>query len=144
MKKLITLFLTAFALQHGYTQNIAESHLLKHYFELKDALVNSDAPTAAYRITDVTNAGDGKIAAATKAKLLAAGRDLEKQRAAFAILSLEVYQLIKREKPATDTIYQAYCPMKKSYWLSKEPVIKNPYYGKVMLNCGAVTETIKP
>lgn len=144
MKKLITLLLTAFALQHGYTQNIAESHLLKHYFELRDALVNSDAPTAAYRITDVTNAGDGKIAAATKAKLIAAGKDLEKQRAAFAILSLEVYQLIKKEKPATDTIYQAYCPMKKSYWLSKEPVIKNPYYGKVMLNCGAVTETIKP
>jgi hypothetical protein len=29
------------------------------------------------------------------------------------------------------------------YWLSSEAVIKNPYYGKAMLTCGKVTETIK-
>jgi hypothetical protein len=33
--------------------------------------------------------------------------------------------------------------MKKMYWLSSEAAIKNPYYGKMMLTCGSVTETIK-
>ena len=28
-------------------------------------------------------------------------------------------------------------------WLSKENVVKNPYYGSMMLGCGKVTETIK-
>jgi len=33
--------------------------------------------------------------------------------------------------------------MKKTYWLSNEAAIKNPYYGNAMLNCGNVTDTMK-
>jgi hypothetical protein len=32
----------------------------------------------------------------------------------------------------------AYCPMVKSYWLQKRGAIRNPYYGKDMLDCGFV------
>lgn len=32
---------------------------------------------------------------------------------------------------------------KGATWLSKENVVKNPYYGSMMLSCGKVTETIK-
>jgi len=39
-------------------------------------------------------------------------------------------------------LYQQYCPMKKSYWLSKDAAIKNPYYGKQMLTCGKVSDTL--
>lgn len=146
MKKILLVITTAMSLITLQAQNkpLADTHLLKHYFELKDALVSGDAVTASYRITDVTGAGDTKISDATKKKLATAGKDLEKQRTAFAALSIEMYAVIKKEKLTPDTIYQAYCPMKKMYWLSKEPIIKNPYYGKTMLNCGNITETIKP
>ncbi|MES2330617.1 MAG: DUF3347 domain-containing protein [Bacteroidota bacterium] len=146
MKKILLVITTALSLitLKAQNKNLSDTHLLKHYFELKDALVSSDAVTASFRITDITGAGDTKISEATKKKLTNAGKDLEKQRAAFATLSLEMYAVIKKEKLTPDTIYQAYCPMKKMYWLSKEPVIKNPYYGKMMLNCGNITETIKP
>jgi hypothetical protein len=42
----------------------------------------------------------------------------------------------------TSTLYQQYCPMKKAYWLSETPTIKNPYYGKEMPTCGKTTETL--
>jgi hypothetical protein len=88
--------------------------------------------------------GDNKISEAVQKKMTAAGKDLEKQRIAFAALSVEMYSVVKKEKLNPEVIYQAYCPMKKMYWLSKEPAIKNPYYGKMMLTCGNLTDTIKP
>lgn len=54
--------------------------------------------------------------------------------------------LIKVSKQETPIYYQ-FCPManngKGANWLSKENVVKNPYYGSMMLSCGKVTETIK-
>lgn len=146
MKKILILIVSAFVLNAAHAQKavISEPHLLKHYYELKDALVVSDPLTASYKITDVINAGETKISAGVQKKMTDAGKDLEKQRNAFAALSLEMFTLVKKEKLATDIVYQAYCPMKKMYWLSSEQVIKNPYYGKMMLNCGNITETIKP
>ena len=49
----------------------------------------------------------------------------------------------KAVKLTGDPIYQAYCPMKKAYWLSSQKDIKNPYFGNAMLTCGEVTETIQ-
>lgn len=146
MKKLFILIASVFLLNYSQAQKtiVTEPQLLKQYYELKDALVNSDAVSASFKITDVLNAGASKITEVTQKKLVAASKDLEKQRIAFAALSLEMYLLAKKEKLTTDTIYQAYCPMKKMYWLSQEPAIKNPYYGKKMLTCGNITETIKP
>jgi hypothetical protein len=148
MKKIFILAVSAFMMLTAQAQKApaVQPHLLKHYFELKDALVNSDATTASYKITDMVNAlnGDGNISEPVQKKMAAAGKDLEKQRIAFAALSLEMYTLVKKEKLDTEIIYQAYCPMKKMYWLSKEPAIRNPYYGKMMLTCGNLTDTIKP
>jgi hypothetical protein len=31
---------------------------------------------------------------------------------------------------------------KGAFWISKEKGVKNPYYGKSMLTCGKVTETL--
>jgi hypothetical protein len=33
--------------------------------------------------------------------------------------------------------------MKKAIWLSSENTVKNPYYGKQMLTCGSLQETLK-
>ena len=63
--------------------------------------------------------------------------------ALIAFFSNNFYSLAKAVKLSTQTIYQDYCPMKKAFWLSEVPAIKNPYYGKAMLTCGKITETIK-
>ena len=54
-----------------------------------------------------------------------------------------MFALAKDVKLTDQPIYHAYCHMKKVYWLSAEAGIKNPYYGKTMLTCGKVTETLK-
>ena len=69
-------------------------------------------------------------------------KSIDHQREHFAALSNEMYALVKSSKPAT-TVYREYCPMKKEYWLSSGTEIRNPYYGKSMLDCGKVIETIK-
>jgi hypothetical protein len=148
MKQLLNLFSLLLLLNSVQAQKttVNEMPLLKHYYELKDALVNSDATTASNKITEVINSlnSDLTLSNPLQKKLIAAGKDLEKQRNAFSELSLEMYALVKTKKITTDTIYQAYCPMKKMYWLSNKPAISNPYYGKMMLTCGNITETIKP
>ncbi|HQE11916.1 MAG TPA: hypothetical protein PLQ78_04150 [Flavipsychrobacter sp.] len=44
-------------------------------------------------------------------------------------------------------VYRQYCPMafndKGAYWLSNEEKIMNPYFGKKMLTCGEVTDTLR-
>jgi hypothetical protein len=68
------------------------------------------------------------------------------QREHFTSLSTNMYQLIKVSKQ-TETVYYQHCPMyndsKGGDWLSKESVIKNPYYGSQMMSCGKTVETIK-
>lgn len=46
---------------------------------------------------------------------------------------------------AGGAVYKQYCPMAfnndGASWLSAESVIRNPYFGSKMLNCGKITET---
>ena len=73
-------------------------------------------------------------------------KDIAHQRDHFMSLSTNMYALIKVAKP-TETVYYQFCPMADNgngaNWLSKENVVKNPYYGSKMLTCGSVQETIK-
>ncbi|WP_295800606.1 DUF3347 domain-containing protein [Mucilaginibacter sp.] len=69
---------------------------------------------------------------------------LDHQREYFTSLSKNLYELVKGLKMNTAVIYEQYCPMKKATWLSETSEIKNPYYGKQMLTCGKVTETLSP
>lgn len=75
---------------------------------------------------------------------ISTSKDIEKQRVAFSSLSNNMWSTVKGLKIKNNgTIYVDYCPMKDAYWLSKESAIKNPYYGKSMLTCGSIKETIK-
>ncbi len=121
--------------------------VISDYLHLKDVLVASDpvkAGEAAAKLSaSVASAGDFKQKPALEKQLktLAALKDLEKQRAAFAPLSELVYAYAQNA-PHTDPLYYQYCPMKKSHWLSAESEIRNPYYGSKMLACGSVKETL--
>lgn len=156
---LIAVFILAPFFGFSQAQDGALSSLLTKYLSVKNALVAGDAAGAGKAAADfvstaktidaksLTAAGQ-KTYIAVQAKLLAdagavAGtKDLAKQRATFQSFSDNMIALSRATKPAAP-VYVAYCPMKKASWLSNEKVIKNPYYGSTMLNCGQVTDTIK-
>ena len=124
-----------------------QSHLgpvLNEYFKVKDALVQGDNQAtyiSSNKIVDFVEAdhlfNNELIKAAGK---LAASKNLDIQRAEFAKLSIILWELIKKYGPNIGSLYYQYCPMKKSYWISKDAEIKNPYYGKSMLGCGTTVD----
>ncbi|HTE27791.1 DUF3347 domain-containing protein [Flavitalea sp.] len=165
MKKIMTLLLagatllTIPAASLSQDSSATTATLLEQYYNIKDALVNSNAKSAANAAKQIStvlkklpdnksgmnqaanaNALQQKIQA--DANTIAGSLDLVKQRAAFQALSESVITLIKTQrqlKPA----YIKYCPMKKAYWISSFEQIKNPYYGSSMLTCGNISETLK-
>ena len=164
MKSLLTtvlfILVTVFSVN---AQKVAPglASLLNSYYEMKNALVNSDATTTSAKAGEfitVRNHVDMKAIPADKlhtfmslqkklasdAAHIAATKDINKQRDYFAGFSLNLYSLAKMVQLSGEPVYQAYCPMKKMYWLSDKKSIENPYYGKVMLTCGNITETINP
>lgn len=144
---------TANAQQEGFAQ------LLSSYYGIKDALVEADSKKAAENATTFISRADAinsdllteqeqkafqaiVIKLKKDAEQIAGGKNAETQRKYFQTLSDNMFILAGSIKLSDQPVYQQYCPMKKAYWLSNEPTIKNPYYGKQMLNCGKVTKTM--
>lgn len=69
--------------------------------------------------------------------------DLKKQRKTFANLSSTFYKMLKDLNVNTTDVFYQYCPMADAYWISENPKIQNPYYGKQMPSCGSTKETLK-
>ena len=149
------------------TEVVQEVNQLKavfeNYFALKDALVKSDGTLASNKTKELLNALNSvqmnklsneentvwmKVMKDLKfdAEHIEETKDVKHQRDHFNTLSDNMYQLLKASKQDTPTYYQ-HCPMandgKGANWLSKENVVKNPYYGSAMLSCGKIVETIK-
>ncbi|MGZ8558343.1 MAG: DUF3347 domain-containing protein [Chitinophagaceae bacterium] len=153
--------------QENKNDEIQQTNQLKavfdNYFALKDALVKTDGATASAKASAILAALNavemGKLKMEehdvwmsveknlkTDVQQIKENRDVARQREYFISLSQNMYELIKVSKPA-DTVYYQFCPMandgKGANWLSKENVIKNPYYGSQMLSCGNTVEIIK-
>ena len=120
-----------------------------NYFSIKDALVKSDGNTASAKAKDLSNAiSSVKMETLTteehtvwmkvmkdltaNAEKIATSKDVAKQRETFVLLSKNMYELTKVSKQEAP-VYYLHCPMynngKGANWLSKEEVVKNPYYG---------------
>lgn len=127
--------------------------LLSGYYDIKDALVSGNANTAASKAEAfVRNANaidykvisEGNINTLVKdAGKISETKDLGKQREYFADFSSNMVAVAKAFKLSDQPIYQAYCQMKKAYWLTNEKAVKNPYFGSSMLTCGQVIETLQ-
>lgn len=160
MKKLIIAFVCLLSLTGMAQTKSALSPLLNAYYDIKNSLVNSDGKAASENaeiFLKTLNAIDAKSLSAAEqktlntykeklvldAKHIAETKDVAHQRDHFSSFSNNMYAMTKTLKLSDSPVYQMYCPMKKTYWMSKEETIKNPYYGKQMLTCGKVTETIK-
>ena len=120
--------------------------LINAYLGVKDVLVKSDSKQAADLSTTWLKAIEAETTFNEKAGLIKAVQkitkttDIEAQRTAFAEASLLMWPVIKNAHHDHRDMYYMYCPMKKTYWISAEPEIRNPYYGAAMLTCGNVKE----
>lgn len=126
---------------------------LDGYFELKDALVNSNAAqamdAAKISLKVMPEADPQGMAAAHFKKVkdmlvaISTNENLENQRAHFVILSENMIAISANIDSIGNTIYIQHCPMANSNkgadWLSLSSEVRNPYYGEAMLTCGEVT-----
>lgn len=140
------------------------SRIVNDYLELKNALANDNGKNAAdagKALADAFKNFDQGALSDDKKKtfqdiqddahehaehISMNGDNIAHQREHFEILSKDVYDLVKTFG-AGQTLYKEYCPMydnnKGAYWLSEIKEIKNPYFGKEMLTCGEVQETLQ-
>ncbi|MEO6611776.1 MAG: DUF3347 domain-containing protein [Chitinophagaceae bacterium] len=138
--------------------------ILDNYLQIKNALTNDNGKAASSAAGELksslanfnktTLAGDqlkmyteAESEALEHAEHIAANAgNLKHQRFHFSDLSTVIYDLVK-EFGNGQQLYYDHCPMfndgKGADWLSETKQIKNPYYGKAMLSCGTVKETLK-
>lgn len=118
----------------GKTANVQAGELVKTFSALPMAKLSSQQHTFFMGLSE-------KIK--SDAQYINETKDIKKQRAHFNDLSNNIFALIKGLNANESPVYQQYCPMAKAYWLSDNAAVKNPYYGKSMLTCGKVSETLK-
>ena len=136
------------------------SKMLTNYYGVKNALIADDGKTANSQAGEFVkmlasvpmakmNAEQHRILMDLfeKVKLdaqnISETKDVKNQRERFNDLSNNFFTMLKGLNANEQPVYQQYCPMAKGYWLSDNSAVKNPYYGKAMLTCGKVTETLK-
>lgn len=141
------------------------THLLTSYYRLKDAFVlSNDTMAVAQAKTLITSAeslnlmevkADSSIvdmanqyiaSISSEAKALVAAPKLEAKRKSFQMISDNMYDLVRTVHFDKEMVYHQFCPMAfndaGAYWLSQSADIKNPYFGKKMLTCGEVKDSI--
>ncbi|MBS1659150.1 MAG: DUF3347 domain-containing protein [Bacteroidetes bacterium] len=146
------------------TQSDQLNAVITQYLELKDALVKDQGDSARIAAKGLYTAIEKlpmeKLSAeqhkawmqyyqklSYHAEHIKETDDLAHQREHFVSLSSNMYKLLTAANMNTVTLYYEFCPMangnKGAYWLSAESEIMNPYFGKKMLNCGSVKDSIK-
>jgi len=158
---LVGAMIAIFTISSGNAQNNASKDaVLIAYYGVKNSLITIDGASTSAKAKDllaaITAFPADQLSAADKtnwtkyaaklqfdARHITENSNIAHQREHFASLSENMFATIKALKLNTTTVYRAYCPMKKSYWLSEAAAIKNPYYGDEMLTCGEVKQTLQ-
>ncbi len=148
------------------TQTIELMGLLDNYYRVKDALVATNAPAANEAANQLVTAVDSFQNTLMRDTTETASLHLyldtiksesqkigslkdettEVMRQHFEKVSSAIYGLAQAAELKNGKVYRQYCPMafddKGAYWLSSEAKIRNPYFGKKMLTCGEVTDSL--
>ncbi len=135
----------------------------KDYLKMKDAFVASEAEIVSQHASRLQESleqvnmsllkGDAHMlwmdhlkVMEKQLKTIAGNPDVEKQRQAFVTFNPAFHDAVTTLGLSGVKAYYQFCPMANSnegaYWFSNEEQIRNPYYGKQMLTCGEVRETI--
>lgn len=110
----------------------ASSLTLASYLKVQEALAADDFKTSLTSHTALC-AQDGKSLSAYK-DCSKKFKNIDELRTSFKTLS-EIYI---KNIPASDLkgATKATCPMAAARWIQKDGDLRNPYYGKSMLECG--------
>lgn len=132
------------------------------YFELKDALVATNADSAklgasalvaslsAWAVDGLSTEADSiwtsnKDVIVARANAIVSLTDVEAQRLEFESLSMAMINVVEAFGPLSNAVYRQTCPMVRggsADWLASEEQIANPYHGSRMLRCGDVVRKI--
>jgi hypothetical protein len=122
----------------------AAKAVFSNYLTIQAALANDSLDkvgTSAESLAKAIGSEGGRAfpkEIAEQAERLARARDLGAARKAFQILSESLVREVKAGKVPAGTFVEVYCPMAKSSWLQMDTVVRNPYFGRAMLDCGRV------
>lgn len=142
--------------------NAELERVFERYFDLKNALVETDAGQAAAAsealVSIVREVQSGTLNEETVlvwsalADRIIAGADrmsrldeADEQRIHFEEVSDAMISLVETFRPLGYEVYVQSCPMVRdgsADWLSREEQIRNPYHGDRMMNCGEVLRRI--
>lgn len=147
--------------------NQSYQELMTGYYSLKDALVASDSTKAntasgkligladSLKISEIQGDSTGMIKETAKtftgtisgsAQALMKESTLEAKRKEFEMISDALWSLTRTVRYDGEKVYYQFCPMafdnKGAYWLSNQSVIRNPYFGDEMLECGKVEDSV--
>jgi hypothetical protein len=109
--------------------------LVSGYIEVQTALAADDLAAtraAAKSFAKVANE-DGLTPMEINAQAIAAATNLKEARAAFKKSTDDVIPLVERD----ESFVVMHCPMAKADWVQAKGEVRNPYFGKAMLTCGA-------
>jgi hypothetical protein len=122
------------------------ARVLDKYLKIQDDLASdsfSKIPEAAQQLQSqalelkkAASANQKEVALklGSAAGLLNDAKDIKKAREVFKQLSSAMISWVSTSKPKGIRI--ASCSMAKAKWVQKDGPIRNPYYGKEMLECG--------
>ena len=151
--------------KNSETFNNKFTGFLNNYYGLRDAFLQSSDTMAATRATLLAASADSldltqikadssilemakqyAASVSAEAKALAGEKDIEAKRKSFQMISDNMYDLVRTVHFDRQIVYHQFCPMAFNdaggYWLSQTSDIKNPYFGKKMLTCGEVKDSI--
>lgn len=136
--------------------------VMDRYFDLKDALVESDAEQAKItaeslkRETEDVHPEDlgretldlwrsYREVIQNSSDALVNRDDIVEQRYHFEFISEAMIDMVKTFRPAGFSVYHQSCPMVRNGsadWLSRQEQIANPYHGARMISCGKTIRKI--
>jgi len=118
--------------------------VLNHYLTIQTNLATDTLQGVAEQATAIAGAVKAdpmKMLSpdvAKQAETLAQAKDLKAAREAFKPLSASLIKYLADKKAGKGGYHEVYCPMANASWLQLGKDVRNPYYGKAMLDCGEV------
>jgi hypothetical protein len=111
----------------------ASSLTLGRYLKVQEALAADDFKTSLSTHQELCSKDAKAIGPAYK-DCNKSFKNIDELRTSFKVLS-EVYI---KNIPLSDLkgVTKASCPMASARWIQKDGALRNPYYGKSMLECG--------
>ncbi|MBI5396990.1 MAG: efflux RND transporter periplasmic adaptor subunit [Verrucomicrobia bacterium] len=122
--------------QHGAAPASSLADALNYYVTIQSALAADSLNGVREAAESISKLMPGPIGA--QAAALATAQDIAAARERFKLLSASVIQLVDRENLQTGRYFEAHCDMAKAGWLQEGQKLRNPYFGKSMLDCGAI------